>query len=71
MARKLFKPGATFTKRVTRGPNKGDLVQFKVGPSGKQFPVRVLEDVKGKSTLRNNPGVKIGRGRKRKTRRKK
>ena len=62
--RKLFKPGATFTKRITRGTNKGDLVQFKVGPSGKQFPVRVLEDKGKPSTLRNNSGVVFGRKRK-------
>jgi len=57
-----FKPGTTFTKRITRGPNKGDRVRFRVGPSGKPYPIRVLSDVGARSTLRDNPGVKFGRG---------
>lgn len=64
MARASHKPGSTFTKTVTRGPNKGDRVAFKVGPSGKPFPTRVINDKGGNSTLRNNSGVKVGRKRK-------
>ena len=55
------RPGATFTKTITRGPNKGDRVSFKVGPSGKPYPRRVLKDIGSPSTLRNNPGVKFGK----------
>jgi len=47
----------TFVKTITRGPNKGDRVQFKVGPSGKPYPSRVLKDTGKKSTLRDNSGV--------------
>lgn len=59
--RKLRKPGSRFTKVLTRGPNKGDRVSFKVGPSGKPYPTRVLNDKGRNSTLRNNPGVKFGK----------
>lgn len=62
MARKLKKPGSKFTKIIERGPNKGDKVSFKVGPSGKPYPTRVLKDVNNSSTLRDNPGVKFGKG---------
>ena len=48
------KPGSTFTKTITRGPNKGDRVQFRVAAGGKPFPIRVLRDKGGDSTLRNN-----------------
>lgn len=48
------RPGAVFTKTVTRGPNKGDRVAFKVAPGGKPFPTRVLRDVGAKSTLRGS-----------------
>lgn len=64
MAGKTLKPGSTFTKIITRGPNKGDKVSFKVAPGGKPFPTRVLSDTGKSSTLRNNPGVKFGKGKK-------
>ena len=60
-AGKARKVGSTFTKTISRGPNKGDRVKFKVAPSGKPFPQRVLSDKGGNSTLRNNPGVKFGK----------
>ncbi len=56
------KPGSRFTKKITRGKNKGDTVSFKVGPSGKPYPSRVIKDVGNNSTLKNNPGVKFGKG---------
>ena len=59
--RKLMKPGKTFTKKITRGPNKGDTVAFKVASGGKPFPTRVVRDTGSKSTLRNNPGIKFGK----------
>jgi len=65
-AGKRRKVGSTFTKTITRGPNKGDRVVFQVAPSGKPFPIRVLNDKGKDSTLRNNPGVKIGKGKKKK-----
>ena len=55
-----MKPGATFTKTIVRGPNKGDRVQFKVGPSGKPFPQRVVNDKGSNSTLKDNSGVTFG-----------
>jgi len=64
MARNLRKPGSTFTKTISRGPNKGDRVRFKVGPSGKPYPTRVLNDRGGDSTLKDNAGVKFGKGKK-------
>lgn len=53
MARKRTKkkPGSTFTKKVTQGPNKGDTVSFKIARGGKPFPTRVIKDVGKKSTL--------------------
>lgn len=53
------RPGSTFTKRVTRGPNKGDLTRFKVARGGKPFPVAVLQDRGRNSTLRDNSGVRF------------
>jgi hypothetical protein len=67
MARKRLKPGSTFTKVITRGPNKGDTIQFKVAAGGKPFPVRVIKDTGKKSTLRDNPGIRLGKGKKAKT----
>ena len=44
------KPGATSTRKITRGPNKGDTVQFKANSAsaalpGKLVPRRVIKDV--------------------------
>lgn len=55
-------PGRVFTKTITRGPNKGDKVTFKVAPGGHPFPTRVISDKGNNSTLRDNPGVKFGSG---------
>lgn len=67
MARKSSgTPGKTVTRKVTRGANKGDTVQFKFGPSGKPFPQRVVKDVGEPSTLRGNPGVKTSKRKKKK-----
>ena len=44
------KPGTTFTKKVTKGPNKGDTVSFKVAPGGKPYPTAVQKDVGKKNT---------------------
>ena len=48
------RPGATFTRVITRGANVGDRVAFKVGPSGKPFPTRVLSDKGNNSTLKGD-----------------
>ena len=58
--------GRTFTKKITRGPNKGDTVTFKVAPSRKPYPVKVVQDVGNPSTLRDNPGVKFSKKNKKK-----
>lgn len=47
-------PGTTFKKKIEQGPNKGDIVVFRVAPSGKPYPIRVIKDVGGDSTLRDN-----------------
>lgn len=57
---KSKKPGSRFTKKVTRGPNKGDTVSFKVAKGGKPFPTRVVKD-RGKPSTLNK---KIPRGKK-------
>jgi uncharacterized protein (DUF2141 family) len=56
-----FEPGTTFTKRVEQRINRGDLVQYRVGPSGKPYAIRVIEDIDGDSTLRDDRGVKFGK----------
>lgn len=56
------KAGSTFTKKITRGPNKGDTTTFKVAKGGKPFPTRVKKDVGSKSTLRGD--VPIGKKKK-------
>lgn len=58
--------GVTQTRKITRGPNKGDTVRVKAKSAadmrkGNWYPVAVLKDKGGNSTLRNNPGVKVGR----------
>ena len=59
-----LRKGKMKTKKITRGPNKGDTVKFKGSPSGKPYPVRVIRDVGNNSTLKNNPGVKFGKKKK-------
>lgn len=54
------KPGSTVTRKVTKGPGKGDTVQFKANSSkaqipGKLVPRRVIKDVKPKGTQRSLP----------------
>ena len=61
------KPGATVTRKVTRGPNKGDKIQFKANSSsaalpGKLVPRRVIKDV-GK---KNVTGLLKGKKKKKK-----
>lgn len=47
-------PGTTFTKRIVKGPNKGDTVRFKIAKGGKPFPTAVVKDRGNPSTLRDN-----------------
>ena len=47
-------PGKVFTKTIMRGPNKGDRVQFKVAKGGNPYPIRVLRDKGGDSTLKGD-----------------
>ncbi len=54
------KPGSTVTRKVSRGPGKGDTVQFKANSSksqnpGKLVPRRVIKDVGKKGTQRSLP----------------
>ncbi len=36
------KPGSTVTRKVSEGPNKGDLVQFKANEPGTQNPGKLV-----------------------------
>ena len=52
------KPGKTVTRKVTKGPGKGDTVQFKANSSkaripGKLVARRVIKDVGKKGTQRS------------------
>lgn len=60
------KPGTTVTRKVTRGPGKGDTVQFTANSSsaakpGKLVPRRVVKDVAPKNTQ-----TTLARGKKKK-----
>jgi len=59
---KARKTGSTFTKTIQQGPNKGDKVSFKVSPSGKPFPTRVIRDKGNNSTLKGS--VPVGKKKK-------
>ena len=57
------KPGATVTRKVTKGANKGDTVQFKAnGPGtahpGKLVPRRVVKNTGAKNTTTLAKGKK-------------
>lgn len=57
------KPGASVTKKVKKGPNKGDTVQFRANSSsanipGKLTPRRVIKDVGKKNTSTVTKGKK-------------
>jgi hypothetical protein len=59
----------TQRRKITRGPNKGDTIIAKAKSvaamkAGNWWPTRVTNDRGGNSTLRDNPGVKFGKGRK-------
>ncbi len=63
------RPGSKVTRKVTRGPGKGDTVQFVANSSsakrpGKLNPRRVIKDVKPKGTQRSLPKRKKRKKRK-------
>jgi len=54
------KPGRTVTRKVTKGPGKGDTVEFKANTSsarmpGKLVPRRVIRDVPPLRTQKSLP----------------
>lgn len=54
------KPGKTVTRKVTKGPGKGDTVRFKANSAssanpGKLVPRRVIKDVGKKGTQKSIP----------------
>lgn len=56
----------TERKRITKGPNLGDLIIAKAASAadmkaGNWWPIRVLEDKGGNSTLKDNSEVKFGK----------
>ena len=58
MAKGRAKPGSTVTRKVSRGPGKGDTVTFKANSAGskhpgKLVPRKVVRDVKPKGTQRS------------------
>lgn len=53
--------GKTVTRKMTRGPNKGDTHRLR-GTGDNFYPVGVVSDRGRRSTLRDNPGVKFGKG---------
>ena len=58
----------TETRTITRGPNKGDRVVIKAASAadlkkGNWWPIRVLSDKGGDSTLKDNSGVSFGKKR--------
>lgn len=60
MAKGTGKPGATVTRKVSKGPNKGDTVEFHANSAsaeipGKLVPRRVLKDVGTKNTASTLP----------------
>ena len=62
-------PGRTVTRKVTKGPGKGDTVRFKANSSsaqrpGKLVPRRVIKDVKPKGTQHSLPKGKKPKGKK-------
>ena len=61
----------TERKRITKGPNKGDLIIAKAASAaqmkaGNWWPVQVLENKGGDSTLSDNSGVRVGKKKKKK-----
>ena len=66
MAKKVkghAKPKASVTRKVSRGPNKGDTVQFRANSAsaalpGKLVPRRVIKDVGKKNVTRLPKGKK-------------
>lgn len=64
------KPGSTVTRKVTKGPGKGDTVRFKANSAsaqepGKLKPRRVLKDVPPRGTQKT-----LAKGKKKKAKKK-
>jgi hypothetical protein len=60
MAKGRAKAGSTVTRKVSRGPNKGDTVKFVANKKGtknpgKLVPRRVVKDVGKRSTAKSLP----------------
>lgn len=55
----MAKPGSTVTRKVTRGPGKGDTVTFKATVGGKNpgelYPIRIVRDVPPLGTQKTIP----------------
>jgi len=64
------KPGATVTRKVTKGPNKGDTVVFKANAPGTQFPGKLVPRRVVKDTGKKNV-TGLQKGKKKKTAKKK
>ena len=67
MPRKHGKPGASSTRKVKHGPNKGDIVQFTNNSASAELPGkpvarRLVKDkgARNRSKLPRGPAVKFG-----------
>jgi hypothetical protein len=58
------KPGSTVTRKVSRGPNKGDTVQFKANKSGTQQPGKLKPRRLVKDSGPKNTTTSLSRGKK-------
>ena len=65
------RPGATVTRKITSGPNKGDVVQFKANGPGSQMPGKLVPRrvVKDAAPKRSGSSLPIGKKKKKASRR--
>ncbi len=58
------KPGSSSTRKVTRGPNKGDTVQFKANAAGTQNPGKQVARRVTKDVGKPNTAASLPKGKK-------
>jgi len=60
------KPGSTVTRKVTRGANKGDTVQFKANKPGTKHPGKLVPRRVVKNVGKKNTASSLPKGKKKK-----
>ena len=60
------RPGSRVTRKVTRGSNKGDTVQFKANRAGTRHPGKLVPRRLVKDVGPRNTATSLARGRKKK-----